>query len=457
MQTIVILGGGPGGYTAAFKLAALGFSVTVVEQRGQLGGVCLHAGCIPSKTLLHAVDVRDQALGLSAAGIAFSAPVFDLEKLRAHKASVINRLSAGLNLMAKKHGITVLQGTGNFTSHNTLACQTENGNEEICFEHAIIATGSRPVTLPFLPDDPRIFYSDSALELPTTTGKLLIIGGGIIGMEMARIYSGLGMSVTIVEMANHIIPPADTDVLKPLYRTLRQARVTLYERTQVSGVRSKNDGIQVQFSDASGKTPTPQVFDQVLVAVGRQPNTDTIGLETTGISTDAKGFIPVDAERRTNVSHIFAIGDVTGNPMLAHKAMREAEVAAQVIAGKSDRIGDSPIPSVAYTAPEIAWVGKTETDLQTQNISYQASTFPWTACGRAVALGATNGLTKLLFCPESKRLLGAAIVGEQAGELITTLSLGLHHATTLTDLHTFIPPHPSLSETILEAALSTTL
>jgi dihydrolipoamide dehydrogenase len=447
---VLVLGSGPGGYTAAFRAADLGKKVVLVEKEATLGGVCLNVGCIPSKALLHAAKVIEEAAAMHAFGVEFAKPKINVDKLRSWKDSVVKKLTTGLAILAKQRKVDVVQGEGKFSGKNELTVVTAKGKQIIQFEHAIIAAGSQPVHLSFLPDDPRIMDSTGALELKETTGELLVLGGGIIGMEMATVYQALGATITVVEAGERIISGADNDVVKPLTKRLSQHYKFLLN-TKVTQVEAKKDGLWVTFTGENA-ADKPQRFDRILSAVGRKPNSKLIGAEVLGIEVNEQGFIAVDKQLRTRVAHIFAIGDIIGNPMLAHKAVAEGRVAAEVIAGKKHFFEPRCIPSVAYTDPEIAWVGLTETEAKAKDISYEKAVFPWMASGRSLGQGRDEGLTKLLFDPKTQRVLGAGIVGPNAGELIAETALAIEMGCEAEDLALTIHPHPTLSETIMLAS-----
>lgn len=446
---VLVLGSGPGGYTAAFRAADLGKKVVLVEKEATLGGVCLNVGCIPSKALLHAAKVIEEAAAMQAFGVEFAKPKINVDKLRSWKDSVVKKLTGGLAALAKQRKVEVVQGEAKFTGKNELTV-TAKGERIIQFEQAIIAAGSQPVRLPFLPDDPRIIDSTGALELKETTGELLVLGGGIIGMEMATVYHALGATITVVEAGERIIAGADDDIVKPLYKRLTQHYKFLL-KTKVTQVEAKKDGLWVRF-EGENAPDKPQRFDRILSAVGRKPNGKLIGAEALGIEVNEQGFIIVDRQLRTSAAHIFAIGDIIGNPMLAHKAVAEGRVAAEVIAGKNHFFEPRCIPSVAYTDPEIAWVGLTETKAKANTLSYEKAVFPWMASGRSLGQGRDEGLTKLLFDPKTQRVLGAGIVGPNAGELIAEIALAIEMGCEAEDLALTIHPHPTLSETIMLAS-----
>ncbi|MBA3660857.1 MAG: dihydrolipoyl dehydrogenase [Gammaproteobacteria bacterium] len=444
---VVVLGSGPGGYTAAFRAADLGKKVTLIERYDALGGVCLNVGCIPSKTLLHAAKVIDDAADAAPHGITFGQPDINLEKLRAFKNNVIAKLTGGLKLLAKQRKVNVIHGEGKFISDHEIEVTASDGKKEkITFENAIIAAGSTPVMLPGLPDDSRILDSTSALELADVKGTMLVIGGGIIGLEMATVYHALGSKITIVELMDQILPGADKDLINPLFKRIRARYENIYLKTKVVKVEAKKDGLYVTF-EGEGASANPEKFDRILCAVGRRPNGKMIDAGKAGVKVDERGFIPVDKQCRTNVPHIFAIGDICGNPMLAHKAMPEGRVAAEVIAGLKHYFDPKSIASVAYTDPEIAWTGMTENEAKAKGIKYDKSTFPWAASGRALSIARSEGMTKLLF-DQDKRIIGAGIVGVNAGELISETALAIEMGCDAEDIALTIHPHPTLSETI---------
>lgn len=445
---VVVLGGGPGGYTAAFRAADLGLTVCLVEQRERLGGVCLNVGCIPSKTLLHAASVIEDAAEINDFGVHFDAPKIDIAELVKKKEAVIDQLTAGLDGLCKARKITRLSGKGSFRDNTTLLVRGAAGEQEVHFTDAIIATGSRPFVLPGIPEDPRIWDSTGALALNSVPKRFLIIGGGIIGLEMAQIYSALGSQITIVEMLEQIIPPADKDLVQPLFLKLKK-KYTILTKTRVTEIRAEKDAIKVDFE---GGTPENADFDAVLVAVGRRPNTADMGFETVGLQLNERGFLVVNERQETNVPHIYAIGDVVGEPMLAHKATHEGKVAAEVIAGHSSAFTPMTIPSVAYTNPEVAWMGITEKEAKAQKIQYEKGKFPWGASGRALSAGASAGVTKVLFDKESGRIIGAGICGLNAGELIHEAVLALEMGATAEDISLTVHAHPTLAETFAFAA-----
>ncbi len=448
---VLVLGAGPGGYTAAFRAADLGKRVVLVERYPTLGGVCLNVGCIPSKALLHLAEVVTEVRSLARHGVDFGAPRLDLAKIRARKEAVVKRLATGLAGLAKKRRVKVLQGEGRFEGPHLLRVEGAGGSTSVAFEHAIIAAGSRSVRLPGLPeDDPRVMDSTSALELAEIPQRLLVIGGGIIGLEMAAVYHALGARVTLVELLDVLMAGADPDLVAVLRRAIDARYEKILLETKVTGVDARPDGLHVSLEGAGA--PAQERFDRVLVAVGRAPNGARIGADRAGVRVDERGFLPVDRQQRTNVPHIFAIGDVVGPPLLAHKATHEGKVAAEVIAGRKSSFVARAIPSVAYTDPELAWMGLTESEAQRQGIEVKKATFPWAASGRALGMGAEAGLTKLLFDPASGRLLGAGIAGRGAGDLISEAVLALEMGADAEDLALTIHPHPTLSETLALAA-----
>ena len=439
---MVVVGSGPGGYTAAFRAADLGLKTVLVERYERLGGVCLNVGCIPSKALLHLARVLADAEEAAGQGITFKEPEIDLDGVRSFKDGAVKRLTDGLAGMAKTRGVEVVRGTARFTGPNAL----DVDGTEVAFEHAIIAVGSRAVELPGVPDDPRIVDSTGALELPDVPGRLLVIGGGIIGLEMATVHDALGSKVTVVEMLDQLIAGADPDVVKPLRKRIEKRYEGIHLATKVEELRAGDDGIVAVFGDKE------ETFDRVLVAVGRRPNGADVGADAAGVTVDERGFIGVDEQMRTNVEHIFAIGDVVGEPMLAHKATHEAKVAAEVIAGENVSFEPRAIPSVAYTDPEVAWMGLTETQAKADGTEVETAVFPWAASGRALGMGRPEGMTKLILEPGTKRLLGAGIVGVNAGELIAETVHALEMGADAEDIGLTIHPHPTLSESLGMAA-----
>ena len=447
---LLVLGAGPGGYTAAFRAADLGLKVTLVERWQELGGVCLNVGCIPSKALLHAAKVIEDAAEMGARGINFGSPQLDLQRLRAWKSSVVAKLTGGLKVLVKQRKVDVVRGTGRFVSPSVLEVMTASGSQRIRFDQCIIAAGSEPVRLPGFPDDPRILDSTDALELPSFSGGLLVVGGGIIGLEMACVYDALGVRVSVVELTPQLMPGCDPDLVRPLERRIRARYEQILLGTRVEGIERDPGGLRVSFT--GDKPPPSQVFGRVLVAVGRTPNGHTLGAELAGVKVSERGFIPVDRQMRTNVPHIFAIGDIAAPPLLAHKAMHEGKVAAEVAAGHKRAFDARGIPSVAYTDPEIAWVGLTETDARANGTAFRKGAFPWVANGRSLSLGREEGFTKLLFDPDNHRVLGGAVVGTNAGELISEIALAVENACDAADIGLTIHPHPTLSETVAGAA-----
>ncbi len=448
---VVVLGSGPGGYSAAFRAADLGKQVVLIERYQTIGGVCLNVGCIPSKALLHGANIINEAKEVSKHGINFSDPKIDIEKLCSWKKDVVRKLTSGLANLAKRRKVEIVHGIGKFISANEIEVQNSNEQILITFDNAIIAAGSKPIKLPFMPEDPRIMDSTDALNLSNVPNKMLIVGGGIIGLEMATIYAALGSKISIVEFMDQLIPGADSDLVKPLHKFISNKYENIMLSTKVVKVEVDANGLLAHFE--SKITPIePQRYDSILVAVGRQPNGKTIGAENAGINIDQRGFISVDKQMRTNVSHIYAIGDIVGNPMLAHKAVAEGRLAAEVIAGEDRHFTAKCIPSVAYTDPEIAWAGMTETEAKQQNIKYGKGTFPWLASGRSLSIDRTEGFTKLLFDEKTQKLLGAGIVGPNAGELIAELALAIEMDCKASDIAETIHPHPTLSETIMMSA-----
>jgi dihydrolipoamide dehydrogenase len=444
---VVVIGGGPGGYTAAFRCADLGRKVALVERHSNLGGVCLNVGCIPSKALLHVAEVVNDAREMGKHGVDFGEPKIDLAKLRGFKEKTVTRLTRGLAGLAEQRDVAVFRGEARFTAPDQIRVVGEGAEQSISFDAGIIATGSRPIEIPGLPfDDPRLMDSSGALELVDVPERLLVIGGGIIGLEMATVYAALGTRITLVELTDELIPGCDRDLVVPLQRRLGRRCEKVFLGTRVVDVAAEPAGLRVSFDGP--KAPTSDTFDRVLVAVGRRPNSDAIAIEAAGLEVDTHGFIEVDTAMRTSVPHLFAIGDVVGQPMLAHKAMHEGKVAAEVVAGLPAAFEPLGIPSVAYTDPEIAWVGLTETQAEEQGIPYEKGAFPWSASGRALSIGRTDGVSKILVDPESRRILGAGIVGRNAGELIAEAVLALEMGADSEDIGLSIHPHPTLSETL---------
>ena len=448
---VVVLGAGPGGYTAAFRAADLGKQVVLIEKQATLGGVCLNVGCIPSKALLHVAKVITEANEVAHHGVTFGKPKIDIEKIRVWKESVIARLTGGLAGLAKQRKVQVVRGVAKFNSPNSLAVQTPDGEKVITFDHAIIAAGSSVARIPGFPyDDPRLIDSTGALALQDVPKRMLIIGGGIIGLEMATVYDALGSKISVVELADGLIPGADRDLVRPLAKRIEQRYEAIYLKTRVTKIEAKKSGLQVTFE--GDKAPEPQLYDRVLLAVGRRPNGREINAEAAGLLVNERGFIPVNNQQCTNVPHLFAIGDIVGEPMLAHKAVHEGKVAAEVIAGHKSAFEALTIPSVAYTDPEISWMGLTETQAKAQGIAYEKASFPWAASGRALSMGRDEGSTKLLYDPVTLRILGAGIVGINAGELIAETVLALEMGADMKDIGLTIHPHPTLSETVGFAA-----
>lgn len=447
---VVVLGSGPGGYSAAFRAADLGKQVVLIERYDNIGGVCLNVGCIPSKALLHAAKVIDDCEEMSEFGVSFGKPKLDIEKLRGWKDSVVKRLTGGLKMMAKQREVQLVTGFGQFADSNSIA--VTNGDEQtlVRFEQCIIAAGSLPVKLPFIPEDPRIMDSTGALELEDPACNLLVLGGGIIGLEMATVYHALGAKVSIVEMMNQIIPGADADLVSPLHKRIEKRYDSIMLETRVTAVEAKKDALWVTFEGKDAPAQNPKPFDRILVSVGRKPNGNLITADKAGVKVDERGFIPVDNQMRTNVSHIFAIGDIVGNPMLAHKASTEGRLAAEVIAGKNHHFDARCIPSVAYTDPEVAWTGMTENEAKAQGIKYEKGVFPWMASGRALSMNRSEGSTKILF-DENGTVIGGGIVGINAGELISEISLAVEMGCDALDLALTIHPHPTLSESVMMA------
>lgn len=448
---VAVLGSGPGGYTAAFRAADLGKKVVLIERYENIGGVCLNVGCIPSKALLHAAKVLDEAAHVSECGIEFGQPKIDTKKLVEWKNKVVGKLTGGLKMLAKQRKVEIMHGVGKFISPTEIEVEDDKGKHIVKFKDAIIAAGSRPVKLPFLPDDPRIFDSTGALELANTKGKMLILGGGIIGLEMATVYDALGADITIVEMMDQLIAGCDKDVVMPLQKRISKRYKNIYLKTKVTKVEAKKDGLYVTFEGESAPKE-PEKFDMILSAVGRRPNADCVGAEKAGIKISERGFIEVDKQMRTNVKNIYAIGDIVGNPMLAHKAIPEGRVAAEVIAGKKHYFDPACIAAVAYTDPEIAWVGITENEAKAKGLKVGKGVFPWAASGRSLSMGRDEGLTKLLVDETNQRIVGAGIVGPNAGELIAEIALAIEMGCDVEDLALTIHPHPTLSETLAMSA-----
>ena len=447
---VVVLGGGPGGYSAAFRAADLGLEVTLVESRNTLGGVCLNVGCIPSKALLHVAKVIDDAAEMSSHGVTFGKPEIDLDKIRDWKESVIGQLTGGLDGMAKMRKVKVVNGYGKFTGSNTIAVEGTDGTTTITFDNAIIAAGSQPVNLPFIPEDDRVIDSTGALELKDVPEKLLVLGGGIIGLEMGTVYRALGSEIDVVEFADQLVPAADKDVIK-IYQKYVKNKFNVMLSTKVVGVEAKEDGLYVSFEGKNAPADAVR-YDKVLVAVGRTPNGKLVDADKAGVNVDERGFINVDKQLKTNVGHIFAIGDIVGQPMLAHKAVHEGHVAAEVISGQKHFFDPKCIPSIAYTDPEIAWVGVTEKEAKEQGLSIETAVFPWAASGRAIASARTEGQTKLIFDKDSGRVIGGAMVGINAGEMLGEIGLAVEMGADGEDLALTIHAHPTLNESIGLAA-----
>ena len=448
---MLVLGAGPGGYTAAFRAADLGLDTVLVERYPTLGGVCLNVGCIPSKALLHAAAVIDEAAHAKDYGVSFGAPQIELDALRAYKEKVVGQLTKGLAGMAKQRKVRSVQGVGRFVSPHEVVVSGAEGDKLVRFQHCIIAAGSQPVKLPGFPwDDPRIMDSTDALELKDIPKRLLVVGGGIIGLEMATVYRALGSEVTVVELMDQLMPGADPDLVKPLADRLKKQGVAVHLKVKAAQIEAKASGIQVSFD--GDKAPATAEFDRVLVSVGRAPNGGKLDAHKAGVAVSERGFIPVDRQMRTNVPHIFAIGDLIGQPMLAHKATHEGKLAAEVAAGEKKEWVARVIPSVAYTDPEIAWVGVTETEAKAKGLHYGVGKFPWAASGRAIGLGRTEGFTKVLFDEATHRVIGAGIVGPHAGDLIAELALAIEMGCEAADIGATIHPHPTLSESVGMAA-----
>ena len=448
---VLVIGAGPGGYTAAFRAADLGKKVVLIERYSSLGGVCLNVGCIPSKALLHQAQVIHEAAEMSAHGVTFEKPTLDIDAIRGNKEGIIQRLTGGLSGLAKQRNVTVISGDASFTSSHAVSVNNDGVEQLISFDHAIIAVGSQPVKIPGFPyDDERLMDSTGALALKDVPEKMLVIGGGIIGLEMATVYHALGSKISVIELMDQLVAGCDKDLVKPLHKRLSTQLENIYLKAKVTGIDSTENGLKVSFEGEG--VPESALFDRVLLSVGRKPNGGLIDADKAGVAVDERGFIAVDKQMRTNVPHIFAIGDVVGNPMLAHKAVHEAKVAAEVIAGEKVAFDPLTIPSVAYTDPEIAWMGLTETTAKADGVKYEKSVFPWAASGRALSIGRDEGLTKILWDPKTKRILGAGIVGVNAGELIAEAVLALEMGADVDDMSLTIHPHPTLSETLCFSA-----
>jgi dihydrolipoamide dehydrogenase len=448
---MVVIGSGPGGYSGAFRAADLGQKTVLIERYSILGGVCLNVGCIPSKALLHAAKVIDEAEEMGHFGVTFGKPAIDLAKLRGWKESVVRRLTGGLAGMAKQRKVSVVTGVARFVDAHHIEVSAEGRKQVVKFEHCIIAAGSQAVKLPFIPDDPRVIDSTAALELEAMPGHMLVIGGGIIGMEMAQVYSALGAKITVVEMLSQLMTGVDPDLVRPFARRMEKRYEKIMLKTRVTKVEAQKDGLKVWFEGEQAPA-APQLYDRVLVAVGRSPNGKKIDAERAGVVVDERGFIPVDGQLRTNVAHIFAIGDIARQPMLAHKAVHEGHVAAEAAAGEKSWFDARVIPSVAFTDPELAWVGVTEEEAKAEGIKYGKAAFPWAASGRSLSLGRDEGITKLIFDQQTHRIIGGGIVGPNAGDLIAEIALAIEMGCNAEDIGKTIHPHPTLSETVGMAA-----
>lgn len=447
---VLVIGAGPGGYTAAFRAADLGLNVALVERFEALGGVCLNVGCIPSKALLHTAAVIDEAAAMEKHGVSFGAPVIDIDKLRSFKDGVVKKLTGGLAGMARQRKVEVIRGLAEFSGSHEVKIKTGDGERLLTFKNAIVAVGSRSLELPNMPwGDPRLMDSTAALTLEDIPGRLLVVGGGIIGLEMACVYDALGSEVTVVELTPGLMPGCDTDLVRPLERRIKKRYKAIHLETRVTGVDVADDALVAHFE---GKHNGTEKFDRVLVAVGRSPNGKRVNAEAAGIEVDERGFIAVDKQMRTNVPHIFAIGDVVGQPMLAHKATHEGKVAAEVCAGENSAFDARVIPSVAYTDPEIAWVGMTEAEAKESGMDFGVGKFPWAASGRALGNDRTEGFTKLLFDRKTSRIIGAGIAGPHAGDLIAECALAIEMGAEAEDIGLTVHPHPTLSETVALAA-----
>ena len=446
---VVVLGAGPGGYTAAFRAADLGMKVALIERWPQLGGVCLNVGCIPSKALLHAAKVIEEAEAMSSAGVQFGKPQIDAAKLREWKNKVVGKLTGGLTTLAKQRKVEVIRGAGKFVSPHEVEVTGDGAPRRVSFAHCIIAAGSESIRLPNVPNDPRIIDSTGALELDLPK-RMLVVGGGIIGLEMATVYDALDVKVSVVELTDGLMPGCDRDLVRPLERRIAKRYERIMVKTKVTKVEAAKEGLRVTFEGEQALEP--QIYDRVLIAVGRSPNGRNIGADAAGVLVNERGFVPVDRQMRTNVPHIFAIGDIAGPPMLAHKASHEGKLAAEVAHGEKRAFDARVIPSVAYTDPEIAWVGLSETDAKVKGTAYAKATFPWVASGRSLTLGRDDGMTKLLFDPATRRVIGGGIVGPNAGDLIAEVALAIEMGSDAADLGLTIHPHPTLSETIMFAA-----
>ena len=449
---VAVLGSGPGGYTAAFRASDLGKKVILIERYSTIGGVCLNVGCIPSKALLHTAKVITDAEDTAHHGVTFSKPKIDLEQLRNWKSNkVVKKLTMGLSQMAKQRNVEIVEGTGVFLSpHQIEVTMADKSTKVISFDSAIIAAGSQPTSIPGTPDDPRIMDSTGALELKDIPKKLLIVGGGIIGLEMGTVYDALGSSVSVVELTDGLIQGCDRDIVRPLHKRMEKRFENIWLETKVTKIEAKKEGIMVHFE--GGNAPKEEIYDRVLVSVGRKPNGHKIDAEKAGVNVDEQGYIAANKQMKTNVDHIYAIGDIIGQPMLAHKATHEGKIAAEVIAGEKVEFQAMTIPSVAYTDPEIAWAGVTEEEAKAQNLEIEKSVFPWAASGRAISTNRTEGMTKLIFDKKTQRIIGAGIVGTNAGELIAETVLSIEMGADAHDIGLSIHPHPTLSESVAMAA-----
>ncbi len=448
---VLVLGGGPGGYTAAFRAADLGKKVVLIERYPVIGGVCLNVGCIPSKALLHMAQIIHEVDEIDHHGISYGKPSFDLDKIRSWKESVTKNLTTGLAGLVKQRKVTLVQGTGTFASANSVIVESEEGSQTITFDNAIIAAGSQPTKIPVFPnEDPRLWDSTDALNVQEVPKKLLVVGGGIIGLEMATVYHALGSEISIVELMDQIIPGCDADLVRPLTKRIKKQYKNIWLKTKVDEIKPLKKGLKVTFS--GDNAPEAETFDAVLVAVGRRPNGLKIGADKAGVNVDEMGFIKVNDQQKTNIDHIYGIGDVVGNPMLAHKAVHEGKVAAEVISGMKVGFDALTIPSVAYTDPEVAWMGLTENQAKKEGIEYEKGAFPWAASGRSLSIGRNEGLTKILSEKDTGRILGAGMVGPNAGELIAEAVLALEMGADVEDIGLSIHPHPTLSETFAFAA-----
>jgi len=445
---VVVLGAGPGGYSAAFRAADLGKQVVLVERYESLGGICLNVGCIPSKALLHTAKVIEDAKDMSECGVTFGDPKIEVQKLLAWKQGIVDKLTGGLTALAKRRNVEVVHGEGKFVSRNELLVNSATGDIAITFEQAIIAAGSSPAKLPFIPDDPRVMDSTDALLLEDVNCKMLVLGGGIIGLEMATVYHSLGATIDVVEFMEQLIPGVDKDIVKVLHKHIEARYNNIMLGTRVTGVEAKKDGLLVTF-EGENAPAEPELYDRILVAVGRTPNGNLLDAGKAGVEVDEKGFIAVDNQQKTNVENIYAIGDIVGQPMLAHKAMPEGRLAAEVISGKRHYFDAKCIPSVSYTDPEVAWVGVTEEEAKEKGLDYGRGAFPWAASGRALGMARTEGMTKLIFDNADNKLIGAAIVGVNAGELIGEMALAIEMGCDAEDIALTIHAHPTLSETTM--------